>query len=253
MEVAHPAVAAAVAEHSQFQRRPFTRAWATADVALRLVYGNAQVARDAVRQVYKVHDHINGHADGHTNEYGAGAYTAHDASLLAWVWATLVDTSEAAFTRWVRPFTTAEAEAFYTEMRSFGRFFGIPDRLLPVDRPAFARYVEDTLRSDAFGTSPASQELARQVLWFRHRTVPPPVVRLERVLALATLDHRLVESLDLGAPAGDLELGRKVDRWMTSYYGRLPRRPRVLPALYVLARRPSIGLAGRLGALIRPS
>src|SRR5579863_2749307 len=58
MDVAHPSVAAAVAHHSEFQRRPLTRAWATVDAALRLVFGDEQVARDAARQIYAVHDHI---------------------------------------------------------------------------------------------------------------------------------------------------------------------------------------------------
>ena len=45
MEVAHPAVAAAVAHHSDFQAHPLRRAWATTDAAVRLVFGNGHVAR----------------------------------------------------------------------------------------------------------------------------------------------------------------------------------------------------------------
>ncbi len=213
MEVAHPKVAAAVAHHSHFQRRPLSRAWVTADAALRLVFGDATVARGAVRQIYGVHDRINGTltaaltgggvAEGAVQRRGADAahadqgYSAHDASLLMWVWATLVDTTETAYTRWVRPLEPVEADAFYAEMRAFGRFFGIPDGLLPAGRGAFSRYVGDVLASDSLGTSEHSRSLARQVLWFEHRVVPSPVVRLERVLALATLDTDLVERLGL--------------------------------------------------------
>ncbi len=259
MEVAHPKVAAAVADHSHFQQHPITRAWATTDAALRLVFGDEKVARDAARQIYGVHDHINGNRPGPIGsgpdveaDARHGEYSAHDASLLAWVWATLVDTAETAFTRWVRPFGAAEAEAFYGEMRSFARFLGIPDELLPADRPAFASYLEDLLGGGLLGTSPESRSLARQVLWFQHRSVPSPLVRVERVLALATLDDRVVEGLGLRPDPADVELGRRLDAWLSSYYGRFPRPPRLLPALYVLMRRPSVGLAGRLRATLRP-
>jgi uncharacterized protein (DUF2236 family) len=226
----------------------------TADAALRLVFGDEHVARGAARQIYGVHDHINGRlavGDGGGDGTGTGTaqYTAHDASLLAWVWATLVDTAETAFTRWVRPFGADEAEAFYDEMLSFARFFGIPDEVLPPDRRAFARYLDDMLSSESLATGDDSRALARQVLWFNHRSVPSPIVRVERALALATLDGRVVDRLGIGGAGPDHELGRRLDEWLCSYYRRFPRPPRVLPVLYVLMRRPSIGLADRVRAV----
>ncbi len=242
MEVAHPKVAAAVTHHSHFRRRPLSRAWVTTDAAVRLVFGDERTARGAARQIYAVHDRIEGQLDrdGHSADY-----TAHDASLLAWVWATLVDTTETAFTRWVRPLDAAEATSFYAEMRAFALFLGIPDDLLPADRDAFSRYLEDAVSSDLLGTSDASRAMARQVLWFEHRVVPSPLVRVERVLALATLDPRIVDRLGVRPGPADAELGRRLDSWLTAYYRRLPRPPRVLPALYVMLRRPSIGLGRR--------
>ncbi len=265
MEVAHPKVAAAVAHHSHFQRRPLARAWVTVDTALRLVFGDERTARGAARQIYGVHDHIHGHVetpDGLRPEHdGDGTstaddsadsastahdtYTAHDASLLAWVWATLVDTTEMAFTRWVRPFDATEADTFYGEMRSFARFLGIPEDLLPADRKAFSCYLEDLLSGDVLGTTEESRSVARQVLWFDHRIVPSPLVRVERVLALATLDPRIVDRLQIRPDRGDAELGRRLDAWLRAYYGRVPRLPRLTPSLYVLMRRPSVDLVGR--------
>jgi uncharacterized protein (DUF2236 family) len=266
MEVAHPKVAAAVADHSHFQRRPLTRAWVTVDAALRLVFGDETVARGAARQIYGVHDRIAGHLDSqvpapdageartgdhearHRPDSEDGAYTAHDASLLTWVWATLVDTTETAFTRWVRPFDAVEADAFYDEMRAFARFLGIPDNLLPEDREAFARYLEDALGGELLGTSAPSRAMARQVLWFDHRAVPSPLVRVERVLALATLDPRLLDRLEIHPDRADRDLGARLDGWLRAYYRRFPRPPRIFPGLYVLLRKPSIGLAGRARA-----
>jgi uncharacterized protein (DUF2236 family) len=121
--------------------------------------------------------------------------------------------------------------------------------LLPADRRAFARYLDDMLSSESLATGDESRALARQVLWFNHRIVPSPIVRVERALALATLDGRIVDRLGIGGAGPDHELGRKLDEWLRSYYRRFPRPPRVLPALYILMRRPSIGLAGRVRAV----
>ncbi len=183
MEVAHPAVAAGVEHHSRFRSHPLRRAWVTADAALRLTFGDDEVARGAVRQIYRVHDRINGPVEalGPVADPAPrpGSYTAHDAALLLWVWATLVDTAETAYTRWVRPFGPGEGEAFYTEMRSMGSFLGIPHDTLPADRAAFARYLERTLDDERLGSSEVSRRVARQVLWFSHWSVPPAAVWLQ--------------------------------------------------------------------------
>jgi len=100
------------------------------------------------------------------------------------------------------------------------------------------------------GAGDESRSLARQVLWFHRRSVPSPLVRVERALALATLDVRIVDRLGIGVEDTDRELGRRLDAWLSSYYRRFPRPPRVVPALYVLVRRPSIGMAGQVRAVL---
>ncbi len=251
MEVAHPKVGAAVADHSSFRTRPNRRAWATADTAVRLVFGDAETARHAARHIYGVHDRINGswagaHGSAETRHAAGGpdSYSAHDATLLTWVWATLVDTAEVAYTRWVRPFTDQEAAAYYAEMVGFGRFFGIPAELLPPDRAGFAAYLDGML-DGGFEITEHSRDVARQILWFRHRLVPPPAVRMERVLALLTLDPRLLERLDLEMTASDQRLARHLDDWLSAYYRRLPGARRWGPEFYLWLRRPTIGLLDR--------
>jgi len=252
MDVAHPKVAAGVEDHSQFRSRPWRRAWVTVDAGLRLVFGPTPTARAAARQIYATHDHINGHLP---DPAGPGvtdtAYTAHDASLLTWVWATLVDSAEVAYTRWVGPFTGSDADAFYAEMVAFARFVGIPAELLPVDRAAFAAYLDDMIGGGLLGAGDLSRTLARHILWFEHRSVPSPIVRVGRVLAVATLDPRLRRSLDLRLDTDDERFGSRLDEILRTYYPRLPRARAGLPTLYVLARRPTIGLAERRRSLRR--
>jgi uncharacterized protein (DUF2236 family) len=253
MDVAHPKVAAGVEDHSAFRTHPWRRAWITVDAALRLVFGPTPVARAAARQIYATHDHINGTVDyPEAQSTSDTSYTAHDATLLTWVWATLVDSAETAYTRFVGPLSPLEADAYYADMLAFARFVGIPAVLLPADRPSFAAYLDAALGSDLLGVTDASRRLARHILWFDHRTVPSPVVRLGRVLALTTLDPRLLDRLDLHLDAADRRFAVRLDDLLRRAYPRLPRARAGLPTLYVLLRRPTIGLSGRARSLSRP-
>jgi uncharacterized protein (DUF2236 family) len=251
MDVAHPKVAAGVEDHSQFRARPWRRAWITVDAALRLVFGDSPTARAAARQIYATHDHIQGRLGEPAGPWAAGdGYTAHDATLLTWVWATLVDSAEVAYTRFVAPFTTAEADEYYADMVAFARFMGIPAELIPADRDAFAVYLDRMLDSGLLGVTDDSRRLVRHILWFDHRMVPSPVVRVGRVLAVVTLDRRLADALDLRLSADDERFAARLDGWLRTHYPRLPRARAGLPTLYVRGRRPTIGLARRLRARV---
>jgi uncharacterized protein (DUF2236 family) len=252
MDVAHPQVAAGVEDHSQFRSRPWRRAWITVDAALRLVFGPTETARAAARQIYATHDHINGTLAEEAGPLGPEtAYSAHDAALLTWVWATLVDSAEVAYSRWVGPLSESDGEAYYADMVAFARFVGIPAELLPVDRPAFAAYLEAMLAGDLLGAGDQGRRLARDILWFEHRSVPSPIVRLGRVLAVITLDPRLRDRLGLRLDPDDERFGNHLDEFLRRHYRHLPRARAGLPRLYVLLRRPTIGLARRWPAELR--
>lgn len=256
MELAHPKVGAAVAEHSRFRRRPVNRLWRTTDAAIRILFGGSEVARHAVQRIYRVHDRISGTLPGTDRAHLEGlavatpdalSYTAHDATLLLWVWATLVDSLEVAFTRWVRPLTEAEAAAYYADMVAGARFFGIPEELIPPDREAFRAYLEQMLEQGDLGSTPTSRAMVHDVLWLRHPLMPSLFVRTLRVLAIPTLDPRLRDrlGLDLGSPA-DRHLAERLDRLLGRYYRYLPAWRRRLPYAYLALRRPTIGLGERL-------
>jgi uncharacterized protein (DUF2236 family) len=241
MQVAHASVAAAVAEHSQFQQRPIYRLWATSDAALRLVFGAGPEPMAAARQIYRFHDGIHGVGE-------AGPYTAHDASLLLWVWATLVDTCDMGFTRWVRPYRPGEGDRFYQDMCAFARFFGIPPSLIPSDRAAFAEYMGGVLAGDELGRTAASIRLVRDILWFRKWFFPPGAVAPLRVLAVGTLDPRLACRLGLSLDAYEMRLFEVLDGLLRLGYARLPPQRTNIPYGYLTLRR----LAERFGPAPHP-
>jgi uncharacterized protein (DUF2236 family) len=244
MEVAHPKVGAAVNDHSQYRRIPLRRLSATMDSAVRLVFGDPPVARAAAQEIYCLHDHINGALADPTATWPAGAaYTAHDATLLLWVWATLVETTELGVSRWAGQRSDEELDALYADLRSFARFFGIPEDLLPPDRAAFAEYYESVLADPDLGSTATSRSMARDVLWVPSPALPDAVLHPCRVLAIGLLDPRLRDRLGLSLSRSDKRLFEQLDRWIPRI-GKLLPRPllRQFPYVYLWLRRPPRGV-----------
>jgi uncharacterized protein (DUF2236 family) len=252
MDVAHPIVAAGVEDHSQFRSKPLRRVLSTLDAALRLVFGDSDVARGAARQIYRTHDRIEGRVESAPvsgapsskcsgGGEGLACYSAHDASLLTWVWATLVDSAELAYTRWVRALSARESHEHYAEMTALARFLGIPSHLVPPDRAAFHAYMDAMLDGEVLWSSPLSRAVAYQILWYRHRAVPPPVVRAGRVLAFVTFDPRLTRGLGLALDPADERFGRHLDAALTRHYRHLPRAGERSALAYVRLRRRLLG------------
>lgn len=247
MEIAHAKIGAGVQHHSLFRDKPYRRLLSTMDVALRLVWGGDGLGRAAAEQVYRFHDHVNGELAEPSAAWPVGdRYTAHDASLLLWVWATLVETSECAFERWVRPLRAEERDAYYRDMTSFATFFGIPHAVIPADRDAFGDYYESVIEGDELQPSATSAAMITDVLWYHHWNVPTAAVRPLRVLSIGTLDPRIRDRFDLHLSAEDERLFRRLDGLLTRAYRHRPAwLLRRLPEIYVALRRPTIGLSSR--------
>jgi uncharacterized protein (DUF2236 family) len=154
LQIAHPAVAAGVDEHSDFRADPWRRLAATLRSYLTIVYGTSAAARVEIRRLNAFHRGITG-----------PGYAARDPELSLWVHATLVDSTIAAFDAWIEPLPRLRRAAYYDETRPIGRAFGVPDRLLPRDLEAFERYLESMLGPGGpVKVSPVARELATAVL-----------------------------------------------------------------------------------------
>jgi len=238
LEVAHPKIAAGVRDHSRFRAVPWRRLWATSDVAARILWGDAATAHAAAAQVYRFHDHINGTVEAAGLSDAAASYTAHDATLLVWVWATLVDTLRCGYERWVAPFTDAEADAFYADMTTFALFFGIPRSLVPSNRVEFDAYLDGVLDGDGLTPTSTSRAVVHDVLWFQHRLVPSAVVHRLRVLSIGTLDPRLRARFGLQLSEPDEELFTRLDGQLKRYYRQRSRLiVSRLPDVYIGVRK----------------
>jgi len=138
MQVAHPLVAAGVAEHSDFQRDPLARLSRTMELSLALTFGSREEVRAAARQINRTHERVSGIG-----------YQALDPELLLWVHATLIDSALLSYRTFVGPLTTAEAEAYYQEAKPIGALLGIPAGRFPPRLAEFDAYLEKMLAGPA--------------------------------------------------------------------------------------------------------
>jgi len=149
LQVAHPLIAAGVAQHSDFASDPFRRLRRTLATTLDLVFGDGPTAERAVRRLNRVHAGVRGPSGEEAARLtGAGSYRALDPELLLWVQATLIVTSVEAYRRWVGSITDLEADAFWQEARSVGVRMGIPLRVSPPDWSSLLAYWDRMLAPD---------------------------------------------------------------------------------------------------------
>jgi uncharacterized protein (DUF2236 family) len=184
MQLAHPMVAAAVAEHSGFQADPFARLQRTLEASFIIVFGTTEQAHDAAASVRAVHEHVVG--DG---------YHADDPALLMWVHATLVDTALRVHQRFLQPLRAADAERYYEESTVVAELLGVPRAAQPTDLAQFRDYVRACVAS--LEVSDTARRLARDVLYPRLPWPVAPVAELGRQITAGLLPAPLREQYGL--------------------------------------------------------
>jgi uncharacterized protein (DUF2236 family) len=183
MQLAHPKVAAAVAEHSEFPSGALQRLRRTLDLSLATVFGSPDEARAATGRIRDVHERVSGLGE-------TGPYRATDPRLLLWVNATLIDTTLVTYERFVRPLTERERNRYYDETLEWTEAFGIPADVVPPDMAAFRTYLGGMLGGRALRATAAGRDLVASVL-------RPP---LPLPLRAATEGVRLITLALLPAP-----------------------------------------------------
>jgi len=156
MQIAHPSVAAGVADHSDFPAHAYERLWRTMDAMLRVSFGDSGQSREAAEQVTEVHRRVAGRRrDG-------VAYRAMEPDLLLWVHSTLVDTALVVYRRFFRPLPSGGEERYYAEMKRQATAMHVPPDLLPGTLDGFRDYVAQTV--ERLAVSDDARRLAPSIL-----------------------------------------------------------------------------------------
>ena len=197
LQLAHPAVAQGVEDHSEFKKNPFKRLQGTLEAVAGVVFGSRELGDGIGRRVRWVHEHI----------VGAG-YTALEPSNLLWVHATLCDTALRCYEDLVEPLSAADRETYYREMMEVAEVFGCPRSSQPTTYDAFAEWFDATVAS--MQVSDVGRDLSQFIL---DPTLPlrldvpmKPLLRLQRLYTLGSLPPRL--RAELGFAWSDADQAR---------------------------------------------
>jgi uncharacterized protein (DUF2236 family) len=178
MQIAHPLVAAGVADHRDPERLPWHRLWGTLDAVLTIVFGNDEQVSQVRDRMASIHRQVKGEREGRP-------YRALDHELLLWVHATLVDSAMVTWERLVGPMSPRARARYYEEMKSFAGVFGLPRDALPADLRGFDRYLATEVPS--LHITPEARRLALDVLDPPAPAALRPAVALHRLITIGLL------------------------------------------------------------------
>lgn len=192
MQLAHPLVAAAVAEHSGFPEGALHRLRRTLELSLAMVYGKHGETEAAAARIRSVHERVTGAVEDRS-------YRADEPRLLQWVNATLIDTTLLIYERFVRRLREEERRRYYEETLPNARLLGITDDAMPRDLDAFRAYMGEMLSGPELRATDAARTLVHGVLRPPLPLVLRPANEWARLMTLALLPERIRVMFDLRA------------------------------------------------------
>ncbi len=180
MQIAHPKVAAGVAEHSHFQDDPLARLHRTMGAMWSIVFDEQAQARAALERVASRHEKVYGIVPDVELGHAGVRYDAFDQDLLLWVHATLMDSAMVAYSFFVAPLAEAQATAYYQDSKKLAALFGIKDELIPDSPGEFNAYMDSMISGDVITVGPTARKLAQDILYPRQWIFRPggPLFRL---------------------------------------------------------------------------
>jgi len=192
LQVAHPLVAAGVVQHSDFRRDLWHRLIRTLGALYLITYGTKDEADRAGQAVQAVHEHVHGETWGQLGRFPRGTrYSATDPELQLWVHATLVESSLAAYQRFVRRLARDEQERYYREMSVVARLFGVPAEALPGSLSDFREYFEAEIAGDTITVTDPARAVAEVIVEARLPAPMRVLVPAHRLATAGLLPERL--------------------------------------------------------------
>lgn len=234
LQLAHPLVAAGVAEHSRFDggvTSGLARLRSTIGAMLALTFGDEDAMVDAAARINAIHDRVSGTLPEPVGTFGAGTgYSAHDAALLRWVHATLLDSIPRVYEQLAGPLTPADRDRYCVEAAVMGPLLDIPPPLLPRRAADVERYVHSMIDDGVLGVTAASRTIAHGVLFPAGWRLLWPVFRPVQLLTIGSLPPKIRDAYGFAWTARH---ERALARWtwtVRTALGLLPDRARHWPA-----------------------
>jgi uncharacterized protein (DUF2236 family) len=231
MQLAHPWVAQAVADHSPAAGRPLDRLLATTTAAELLVFGSRVQADRAAARIRQVHAHVSGVLAENVGRWPRGTpYRADDPAALLWVLVTIVDTALELYERTFDRLSDALVARYLSESAALGSMVGLPCASMPRTRGELSSYLDTVLSDGTIAVGTSARNLAMALVRPR---LPAGTASFFHVYAWVTA--AMAEAL-------------LPERLRNQYAGVLPRRQW---QLYLLGGRAGRALVRRLSVSAR--
>jgi uncharacterized protein (DUF2236 family) len=191
LQLAHPLVAAGVADHSSFRAggvAAVLRLHHTIRAMLALVFGD-DAARDAALDgIRAIHRRVHGHLASAAGVFPAGTpYSAEDPDLVLWVHATLVESLPQAYALLVQPLTDAERNAYCEQVAPTAIELGARTHEVSRTWADNVAYMNRMYRSGAIAVSAQARELSGLVVSPPFGCLLAPAVWVNRLITLGLL------------------------------------------------------------------
>lgn len=228
LQVAHPLVAAGVADHSDYRDDPWGRLGRTVDVMMKMSFGPPEVSARQRRRLDATHRRVTGvSAEG-------GAYAARDPDLLVWVWATLLDTSLLVYERCYGRLPDIERGRYYEEQKLLAHACGVPEGACPATFADFERYVDSMVERELRVTPPAKEVCASVTAPVLRWPVGPIAAAPLRLVTAGLLPAPLREGYGLGWSANEERLLWALFAAAGGVARMVPRGLRTRPSLWLV-------------------
>lgn len=221
LQLAHPWVAAAIAQHSRTLNDPIGRFHQTFRVIFAMIFGPADQAFAVARKLHRLHQGIRGILPESAGSFSSGTiYEANEVEALRWVYATLVDSALLAYELMLPPLSHLEREKYLSESLRMAALFGISSEFLPQNWDDFREYFSSTLRSGSLGVSASTRVLAQKLQSGAGLLIKPPF--WYEALTTQLLPPRLRDEFGLPYGTREEDAVRRALAWLRPLYRKLP-------------------------------
>lgn len=244
MQLAHPKVAAGVAEHSRFREDPLGRLYRTMNTMWSIVFGEKPEARQSLERLQRVHRSVRG-AIGDSDVLPPGdSYTAQDPELLLWVHATLVDSALVTYERFVGFLSEQDKRRYYAETTRLAVLLGVPQPKIPSSLERFDDYMREMVACGVVSVGATARRLAGEILHPR-----PLVLRigapLSNFITAGLLPSPLREEYGLEWNAGRERLLTLLGQTVRMLLPLVPSAARIVPHARAAERSRSLLTSAR--------
>jgi uncharacterized protein (DUF2236 family) len=232
LQLAHPAVAAGVRDHSSFRGsmlNTFRRVHSTVGAMLSLTFGDTEQMIAAAAGINSIHDRVRGRVHEVTGE----AYSAHDPDLQRWVHATLLESIPLTYEMLFAPLTRRERDEYCSEAAIMEPLLGLPAGWLPRTSAQLDTYMGEMLAGGSIVVTDTSRALARAVLYPPRWYVAWPAFRVLQLLTIGSLPPSIRQAYGFEWRARDVRAFARCTALLRTSLHRLPALAREWP----IARR----------------